>query len=365
MSGSTLVNEEIPPAINQHTRRLAFIIPLSSSSSPSSSSEISQSSSGSTQNSNTRSVLLLIFMVPSSSTSTNNGNSTSPLSGLGGIDFLDILRRDEDDAYHELLNRLMQSFVPRGPPPTSKSFVEELPKISMNAELQKEAIRCPVCLMDYDLEEEVLQLPCKHVYHNPCITTWLKQANTCCVCRHELPKEEEKDKIPSNEQIPSIPSNNSAVSNEDEEMPPLISERDGSIFRPPQRENELDAGLREMHSDFNSRLRDLLGMPLLDILNPFSRRGNRTIENDDEILMDIPNLFHESTIPIESEISSSTVNNITNELIVNDQVQTFPSSSPRVLEDDDHVESPQHKRKGPLNWVRKQINKFSCLRGLL
>lgn len=103
----------------------------------------------------------------------------------------------------------MQSFQPRGPPPTSKSFIDTLPKISIDDPLQKEQHRCPVCLIDYELDEEVLKLPCKHVYHEECITTWLNQANTCCVCRHELPKHEEAADSSTSHPFSLTSSNNS------------------------------------------------------------------------------------------------------------------------------------------------------------
>jgi len=359
MSSSTLVNDEVvPPPSTQNTRRLAFIIPLSSPPE-------NHSSEATSSTSNSRSVLLLIFMVPS-----NSSSQTSPLSGLGGgMDFLDFLRRDEDDAYHDLLNRLMMSFQPRGPPPASKSFVEGLPKLSIDIEMQKNAIRCPVCLMDYDLEEEVLQLPCKHVYHSPCITTWLKQANTCCVCRHELPKDEEETTEKSEEQNPSPPQVSEPSENEDnndDDMPPLIRERENPLYIPRDRsENEMN----QIHSDFNSRLRDLLGMPLLEALNMNSFSEPSTNQTfDDEIFSDIQNLFPEinTESPVDETLPTVNISSTNvqqpNVYSPSEQLQTFPSTS-RILEDDIPPQA-QTKRKGPMNWFKKQLSKFSCLRGI-
>lgn len=42
---------------------------------------------------------------------------------------------------------------------------------------------CSVCQDDYDLTEELLELPCSHVFHKDCITQWFDRSNSCPVCR--------------------------------------------------------------------------------------------------------------------------------------------------------------------------------------
>lgn len=48
---------------------------------------------------------------------------------------------------------------------------------------------CTICLVDYKKTERVRQLPCKHNFHDQCITTWLKHNTTCplCVSTIEVP----------------------------------------------------------------------------------------------------------------------------------------------------------------------------------
>ncbi|KAL5194084.1 putative E3 ubiquitin-protein ligase RHA4A [Glycine soja] len=43
---------------------------------------------------------------------------------------------------------------------------------------------CCVCLGEFELKEEVLQIPyCKHVFHFECIHHWLQSNSTCPLCR--------------------------------------------------------------------------------------------------------------------------------------------------------------------------------------
>ena len=69
------------------------------------------------------------------------------------------------------------------------AVVASLPRITMDlatrAELGNE---CPVCAEDWTDGEQVVKLPCNHVFHDGCISKWLNQKNTCPLCRYELPR---------------------------------------------------------------------------------------------------------------------------------------------------------------------------------
>jgi len=46
---------------------------------------------------------------------------------------------------------------------------------------------CPVCQDNLQHEDKVIKLPCSHVFHPDCGLTWLKQHNSCPLCRAALP----------------------------------------------------------------------------------------------------------------------------------------------------------------------------------
>lgn len=59
---------------------------------------------------------------------------------------------------------------------------------------------CPICLEPFDQEEEdvVLQMPCarQHMFHRACLLQWLRDHNSCPVCRHCLPTQEDEEQLP-------------------------------------------------------------------------------------------------------------------------------------------------------------------------
>ena len=74
-----------------------------------------------------------------------------------------------------------------GPPPASEKAIRELPRNVCCPAGQS----CPICLCEIAASTEgATQMPCKHMYHDACITKWLKQHNTCPVCRHAVEADE-------------------------------------------------------------------------------------------------------------------------------------------------------------------------------
>ena len=56
-------------------------------------------------------------------------------------------------------------------------MLEKLPTIKMTKEMvAKEGFEdCAVCKEEFKIDEELNQIPCKHVFHTDCVMPWLKQ----------------------------------------------------------------------------------------------------------------------------------------------------------------------------------------------
>ncbi|XP_072173546.1 uncharacterized protein [Diadema setosum] len=72
------------------------------------------------------------------------------------------------------------------PPPASQETIDTLEKVVVTEKMVVEDASCAICHCDYEIEEVLDRLPCKHIFHNQCITIWLKKSGTCPVCRHKM-----------------------------------------------------------------------------------------------------------------------------------------------------------------------------------
>ncbi|KAK9714175.1 hypothetical protein RND81_06G076800 [Saponaria officinalis] len=73
--------------------------------------------------------------------------------------------------------------------PASKAAIESIPLVKIeNCDLLQRS-HCAVCKEMFEVNTEVRELPCKHIYHPGCILPWLLLHNSCPVCRFKLPSE--------------------------------------------------------------------------------------------------------------------------------------------------------------------------------
>ncbi|KAK6145383.1 hypothetical protein DH2020_022203 [Rehmannia glutinosa] len=76
-------------------------------------------------------------------------------------------------------------------PPASKAAIVSMPTIEITEQHISIESYCAVCKEAFELGNEAREMPCKHLYHQDCILPWLSLTNSCPVCRHELPTDNE------------------------------------------------------------------------------------------------------------------------------------------------------------------------------
>ncbi|MBA0821565.1 hypothetical protein Goarm_018415, partial [Gossypium armourianum] len=74
-------------------------------------------------------------------------------------------------------------------PPASKTAIESMPTIQIEATYVCSETYCAVCKEPFELGTEAREMPCKHIYHQDCIIPWLSLRNSCPICRHEVPSD--------------------------------------------------------------------------------------------------------------------------------------------------------------------------------
>ena len=113
-----------------------------------------------------------------------NNYSSNFRSNFGGNFLMEILR---------ILQRNLDEAARRAHPPISESALKKLIKFPLSDNYcQKdkngkiELPSCCICLNDIQKGEETVLLPCGHMFHWNCCFDWLKNNNTCPMCRFEI-----------------------------------------------------------------------------------------------------------------------------------------------------------------------------------
>ncbi|CAH9114574.1 unnamed protein product [Cuscuta epithymum] len=71
----------------------------------------------------------------------------------------------------------------------SPHTIASLPSMNYKAEITKDGFNdtCVICRLDYENDETLTVLSCKHSYHPECIKNWLRINKVCPVCSAEVP----------------------------------------------------------------------------------------------------------------------------------------------------------------------------------
>ncbi|CAH8252275.1 unnamed protein product [Arabidopsis lyrata] len=78
----------------------------------------------------------------------------------------------------------------QGRSPASKSAVENMPRVVIGEDKEKDGGSCAICLEEWSKGDVATEMPCKHKFHSKCVEEWLGMHATCPMCRYEMPVEE-------------------------------------------------------------------------------------------------------------------------------------------------------------------------------
>lgn len=117
--------------------------------------------------------------------------------GIGGLQFSFGFNPMVDElTMEEILTTAFQQSQQNNTTPTDQRVLQTIPIIRLTKERLDfkrklsesiESHTCSICIEDYSEDEQLVQLPCEHIFHKDCIMPWIEQHNTCPTCRYELP----------------------------------------------------------------------------------------------------------------------------------------------------------------------------------
>lgn len=70
--------------------------------------------------------------------------------------------------------------------PASDAAISRCSKVRFE-ELTNDNSVCPVCTEHFSETSDIIKLPCNHVFDRQCVVDWLRQKNSCPVCRSQIP----------------------------------------------------------------------------------------------------------------------------------------------------------------------------------
>jgi E3 ubiquitin-protein ligase RNF115/126 len=87
----------------------------------------------------------------------------------------------------------LRKFSRFGRPPASEDVIGSLADFQISEENKDDSKlqACAICQDSFEVGETIKRLPCEHYFHANCIIPWLKQCNSCPVCRAPLSNSEE------------------------------------------------------------------------------------------------------------------------------------------------------------------------------
>ncbi|ELQ40024.1 hypothetical protein MCOR02_010962 [Pyricularia oryzae] len=125
------------------------------------------------------------------------------MTGYGGTrNWGDVVTSQEE--FDRIISQMMEANpMSNAAPPASEAAIEKLERKKLDEKMlgTDETVECTICMDDLSLGDEATVLPCKHFFHGECVTIWLKEHNTCPICRTPMEQRSsaERTQAPQNQ----------------------------------------------------------------------------------------------------------------------------------------------------------------------
>lgn len=90
-------------------------------------------------------------------------------------------------------------------PGVPQSILDNLTVRNFHKDKDSEYDTCPICLVEFSENEQVKELPCQHLFHPPCVDTWLNVSQLCPMCKSSVlnnqQQEERREHLQNNIEV--------------------------------------------------------------------------------------------------------------------------------------------------------------------
>jgi len=126
---------------------------------------------------------------------------------------LQLLAAGNNDALEDVMNRSLAEYE-GDMIPANKEEIDQLKDVEICEgclDNYHDQTTCVVCMEEFDLKDTnccITEMPCGHIFHKSCLTTWLKESDASCpICKHrinkrlDLIKKDEDDDLDENHDL--------------------------------------------------------------------------------------------------------------------------------------------------------------------
>lgn len=94
-----------------------------------------------------------------------------------------------EEAFDSVISAMMDTQSQQsGAPPASEQSLLNLKRQAVTEDIlsAEDKRECSICIEEMKVGDTAVILPCKHWFHDECVTMWLRAHNTCPVCRSSI-----------------------------------------------------------------------------------------------------------------------------------------------------------------------------------